>query len=182
MFVPHLLQRIQRTRFGPLDSFIPRPFHKRFEIRRSYPTVHPMSSHKEKFESALSSLKKEHLRITEPRKALLQLLVDSKTPRSAEEIHTALGASQYDLVTVYRNMEAFEKAGIVNRMPTESGKSLYELNEESHHYHHIICRKCHRAEKLDICEMEKLEKLASNLGYSEFTHVLELYGVCEDCR
>ncbi|MEM9159938.1 MAG: Fur family transcriptional regulator [Verrucomicrobiota bacterium] len=142
-----------------------------------------MSSPQEKFETALTSLKKERLRITEPRKALLQLLVESKMPQSADELHISLGPDHYDLVTVYRNLEAFEKAGIVNRMTTESGsKSLYELNEESHHYHHIICRKCHRAEKLDVCEMEKLEKLAANLGYSEVTHVLELYGLCQDCR
>ena len=114
--------------------------------------------------------------------SLLRLLVDSPNPRSAEELHKMLGAEAYDLVTVYRNLEAFEKAGIVARMPTESGKSLFELNVEEHHCHHIICRKCHRAEKLEICEMEKLEFLASKLGYSDVTHVLELYGVCEDCR
>ena len=141
-----------------------------------------MHSSQEKMDSALESLKKERFRITEPRKALLHLLVDSPTPLSAEDAHRQLGSEDYDLVTVYRNLETFEKAGIANRIPTESGKSLYELNEERHHYHHIICRKCHRADKLDICEIEKLETLASDLGFTEVTHVLELYGVCEDCR
>ncbi|HCR31747.1 MAG TPA: transcriptional repressor [Opitutae bacterium] len=140
----------------------------------------PNSEHR--FNSALNSLKKERLRITEPRKALLQLLVDQSKPFSAEELHEMLGPGAFDLVTVYRNLEAFENAGIVNRIPTESGKSLFELNAEQHHYHHIICRKCHRTEKLDTCEVKKLEKLASDLGYSEITHVLELYGVCETCR
>ncbi len=140
----------------------------------------PSSDHK--FESAITNLKKERLRITEPRKALLQLLVEAPKPLSAEELHTTLGPGKFDLVTVYRNLEAFENAGIVNRIPTESGKSLYELNAERHHYHHIICRKCHRTEKLDTCEVAKLEKLASELGYSDVTHVLELYGVCESCQ
>lgn len=141
-----------------------------------------MHSSREKMDSALESLKKERFRITEPRKALLNLLIDSQNPLSAEDAHQKLGSEDYDLVTVYRNLETFEKAGIANRIPTESGKSLYELNEERHHYHHIICRKCHRADKLDICEIEKLETLASDLGFTEVTHVLELYGVCEDCR
>ena len=141
-----------------------------------------MSSSTHKFDAAIDSLKKERLRITEPRKALLQLLDGAPKPLSAEELHEALGAEEFDLVTIYRNLDAFENAGIVNRIPTESGKSLYELNAEQHHYHHIICRKCHRTEKLDTCEIEKLEKLASDLGYSEVTHVLELYGVCETCR
>tara|TARA_B100001057_G_scaffold498131_1_gene604230 strand:- start:588 stop:1019 length:432 start_codon:yes stop_codon:yes gene_type:complete len=141
-----------------------------------------MSSSTHRFDAAIDSLKKERLRITEPRKALLQLLDGAPKPLSAEELHDALGAEEFDLVTIYRNLDAFENAGIVNRIPTESGKSLYELNAEQHHYHHIICRKCHRTEKLDTCEIEKLEKLASDLGYSEVTHVLELYGVCETCR
>lgn len=141
-----------------------------------------MTSSARKFDSALDSLKKERLRITEPRKALLRLLVGLSKPLSAEEVHESLGAEAFDLVTIYRNLEAFENAGIVNRIPTESGKSLFELNAEQHHYHHIICRKCHRTEKLDSCEAIKLEKLAFDLGYSEITHVLELYGVCETCR
>ena len=141
-----------------------------------------MSSSTHRFDAAIDSLKKKRLRITEPRKALLQLLDGAPKPLSAEELHEALGAEEFDLVTIYRNLDAFENAGIVNRIPTESGKSLYELNAEQHHYHHIICRKCHHTEKLDTCEIEKLEKLASDLGYSEVTHVLELYGVCETCR
>lgn len=141
-----------------------------------------MSASSSKFDTAVNSLKKERLRITEPRKALLRLLIELSKPFSAEEIHEKLGSESFDLVTVYRNLEAFEHAGIVNRIPTESGKSLYELNAEQHHYHHIICRKCHRTEKLETCEVMKLEKLASDLGYSEITHVLELYGVCETCR
>ncbi len=140
----------------------------------------PSSNHR--FDTAISSLKKEKLRITEPRKALLQLLVEVSKPLSAEELHENLGSDHFDLVTVYRNLEAFENAGIANRIPTESGKSLYELNAEQHHYHHIICRKCHHTEKLDSCEVMKLETLAKDLGYSEITHVLELYGVCENCR
>ena len=141
-----------------------------------------MNPAERKLDTAIGSLKKERLRVTEPRKALLKLLIELPKPYSAEEIHAQLGTDAFDLVTVYRNLDAFAHAGLVNRIPTESGKALYELNEAEHHYHHIICRKCHRTEKLDTCEVAKLETLASNLGYSEVTHVLELYGVCETCR
>ncbi|MDQ8202099.1 Fur family transcriptional regulator [Pelagicoccus sp. SDUM812003] len=141
-----------------------------------------MSCENEHFDAAISSLKRERYRITEPRKALLRLLVDSERPLSAEEAHDRLGSSDYDLVTVYRNLETFETAGIATRILTESGKSLFELNRSEHHHHHIICRKCHRAERLDHCEIEKLETLATKLGFTEVTHVLELYGVCDDCR
>lgn len=141
-----------------------------------------MESDDHQFDHAITSLKREHFRITEPRKALLRLLISSERPLSAEEAHAALGSVDYDLVTVYRNLETFESAGIATRIPTEAGKSLFELNAAAHHHHHIICRKCHRAECLDHCEIEKLENLAKKLGFTEVTHVLELYGVCDECR
>lgn len=141
-----------------------------------------MAYSNEKLDHAISSLKKESLRITEPRKALLTLLIDAQKPLSAEELHEILGAGKFDLVTVYRNLEAFEKAGVANRIPTESGKSLFEMNDEQKHYHHIICRHCHKAEKLDMCHLHELEEIAEKLGFSDVTHVLELYGVCQECR
>ncbi len=141
-----------------------------------------MPHDKPRIDDAIDILRREHYRITEPRKAMLAVLVEESKPLSAEQVHQMVGAEKADLVTVYRSLEAFEKAGIVQRFNLESGKALYELVEENHHYHHIICRKCHRAEKLDFCEAEKLEALAKNLGYEDVNHVLELYGVCEDCR
>lgn len=141
-----------------------------------------MTHEKPRIDDALDVLRREHYRITEPRKAMLNVLVQESKPLSAEQVHQMVGAEKADLVTIYRSLEAFEKAGIVQRFTLESGKALYELVEENHHHHHIICRKCHRAEKLDFCEAEKLEALAKNLGYEDVHHVLELYGVCEDCR
>lgn len=138
------------------------------------------------FENAITSLKQASCRITEPRKALLRALIESEKPLSAEDAHAALGSKKYDLVTVYRNLETFESSGIATRIPTEAGKSLFELNigehDHHHHHHHIICRKCHKADDLDHCEVAKLEAIAKNLGYTEVKHVLELYGVCSDCR
>lgn len=138
---------------------------------------------KPRIDDAIDVLRREHYRITEPRKAMLAVLVEQSRPLSAEQLHQLVGPDKADLVTIYRSLEAFEKAGIVQRFNLEAGgKALYELVAENHHHHHIICRKCHRAEKLDFCEAEKLEALAKNLGYENVSHVLELYGVCEDCR
>lgn len=144
--------------------------------------MNSMDTPKPHIDDAIDVLRREHYRITEPRKAMLAVLAEESKPLSAEELHRRIGAEKADLVTIYRSLEAFEKAGIVQRFNLESGKSLYELVEENHHHHHIICRKCHRAEKLETCEMEKLESLARNLGYADVSHVLELYGVCEECR
>ena len=134
------------------------------------------------FEETISVLRRDGLRVTNQRRSILRLLVDAGQPLSAEDIHSRIEPGSSDLVTVYRNLEAFEQAGIVQRVVMEKGRHLFELVQENHHHHHIICRKCHRAEKLDFCEVEKLETLAKNLGYSHVSHVLELYGICSECE
>jgi len=140
-----------------------------------------MSGH-EAFDRVLQKMREQKMRITKPRKALLKTLMLAPQPISVEALHSQLGEKDFDLVTIYRNLEAFEQVGLVHKFMTESGKALYEWMLEDHHHHHILCRKCHQAECLDICDIENLEKLANELGYSEVTHVLELYGVCAKCR
>lgn len=135
------------------------------------------------FKQGLQAMRKAKLRITEPRKALLKELIAAAHPIAAEELHAVLGVKDFDLVTVYRNLEAFAKIGVVHKFMTESGKALYELmDDHGHHHHHILCRRCHQAECLDVCKLDQLEKLAEQLGYTDVTHVLELYGVCAKCR
>lgn len=134
------------------------------------------------FEQGVQTLRKAGMRITEPRKALLNRLVAAPHPIAAEELHSQLGARDFDLVTVYRNLEAFAKIGVVHKLMTESGKALFEFKVDKGHHHHILCRECHQAECLEGCELGNLEQLAKQLGYSDVTHVLELYGVCAHCR
>jgi Fe2+ or Zn2+ uptake regulation protein len=132
------------------------------------------------YETAIARLRTRALRITEPRKAMLRVLSAAPAPVSVEDIHLALGGGAADLVTVYRSIEAFEKAGLVQRHPLESGKNLYTLSGLDHH-HHIMCRECGRIDDIDGCAAEKFEKAARDLGYQKIFHVFEIYGVCKTC-
>ena len=78
----------------------------------------------EKAESAIKLLRKEGLRVTEQRKAILNVLAHADAPLSAEENHANLNTEQCDLVTVYRCLEQFAKKGIVDRGKGEWDKSL----------------------------------------------------------
>lgn len=129
---------------------------------------------------ALGLLRSAGLRITRPRRALLRQLTEARQPLSAEDLHRA-GEETHDLVTIYRNLEAFHRAGILHRSHTEQGKSLFQLNEQNQHYHLVICRSCRRAERISACGLGPLEAMAADMGFSEITHHLELFGVCADC-
>ncbi len=129
----------------------------------------------------LERLKQCGLRMTRNRQKLVEVLMESGRPLSADEIREAAGFASTDLVTVYRNLEAFQSAGLLQRIPLENGSQLFELTDLNDHYHHLICRECHKTERLEVCLGEQLSKKAKTLGYSQIAHVLEVYGLCREC-
>lgn len=132
-------------------------------------------------ESSSELLKAAGLRKTQPRLAVLDALNEHHGPFTTDEIHGLIRGAKLDLVTVYRTLGSFEKLGIVRRCDFGDGVARYELGSETHHHHHVICRVCRKAEPLDDCVLERLEKDVQKLGYGEITHSLEFFGVCRDC-
>lgn len=129
----------------------------------------------------LERLKANGGRMTQKRERVLGALFTMDRPASAEEIRERAELPASDLVTVYRNLETFESLGVLQRVPLENGTQLFELTAPDEHYHHLICRECHKAERLDICVSKELVGKARTQGYSQIAHVLEVYGLCKDC-
>ncbi len=132
-------------------------------------------------EESLEKLRKKGLRVTDQRRAILFALVHSENPRSAEETHAALPEVTCDLVTVYRCLEQFEQAGVVQRGVRENGTKVYCLGHGHGHHHHLTCRSCGKTERIDLCMGKELEDAAKSFGYSEITHVMEVFGNCPSC-
>ena len=129
-------------------------------------------------EAILARLKERKMRVTKKRERVIAALLTAEKPLNAEELRER---GDLDLVTVYRNIEAFEKAGVLQRIPLENGAQLFELTAPDEHYHHLVCRECHQAERLDVCVGEEMRKVAEASGYSHIAHVLEVYGLCSEC-
>lgn len=141
-----------------------------------------MKSGTQFLQQLLECIEESPLRMTRKRERLLGALVSFDRPVLASELRERAGLPESDLVTVYRTLEAFEGIGIGQRIPLENGGSLFELTAPHDHHHHFVCRQCHRTERLDLCLANDLEEQAQRLGFSEITHTMEVYGVCEDCR
>ena len=144
------------------------------------PHAHP--SAEAQFESALQTLRENHHRVTEPRKAMLRILTQEHGPFTAEEVHRRLAKGSCDLVTVYRSLTAMEEINVVRRCDFGDGSYRYEINMGEHHHHHIICRVCHSVKTLDLCVADGLERIARQMGYAKVTHMLEIFGVCPECQ
>lgn len=130
----------------------------------------------------IERLRERGYRVTQGREKLVSTLLAADRPLSAEELRKKARLAPSDLVTVYRNLEAFEAAGVGQRVLLENGTQLFELTEPDAHYHHLICRACHHAERLDVCVGQEVGNRARSKGFTQLTHHLEVYGLCRDCQ
>ncbi|MDD5251996.1 MAG: transcriptional repressor [Patescibacteria group bacterium] len=111
-------------------------------------------------------LAKAGLRRTAGRHRLFALL-DEGRAWTARELHARL--REKNLATVYRNLQALLKKGLLTEVSLRGHEARYELAERPHHAH-LVCGKCRRAE----CVPCPIRLTAS--------HHLELDGLCTACR
>jgi Fur family ferric uptake transcriptional regulator len=132
-------------------------------------------------------LKSSGLKATLPRIKILEVFQQSAERHlTAEDVYKALlnEGSDIALATVYRVLMQFEQAGILARSHFESGKSVFELNEGTHH-DHLLCLTCGRVEEFVDPEIEARQRaVAASRGFALQEHALSLYAVCqrENCE
>jgi len=121
------------------------------------------------------------LKATVPRMTILDLFRRSATRHlTAEDVYRQLLAENFDigLATVYRVLTQFEQAGLLERHHFESGKSVFELKDSSHH-DHLVCMQCGRVEEFTDPEIERRQnKVAKERGFTVVDHALYLYVEC----
>ena len=114
---------------------------------------------------------------------MLEALVIAEKPMSAEEVHAKLYSGTCDLVTVYRSLEQFERVGVVQLGVRENGTKVYCLSHGLDHHHHLTCRICGRTERVGFMHGGRIRKeLRRSYGFTELSHVMELFGACPECK
>ena len=132
-------------------------------------------------------LKSSGLKATLPRIKILEVFQQSADRHlTAEDVYKTLlnEGSDIALATVYRVLMQFEQAGILARSHFESGKSVFELNEGTHH-DHLLCLTCGRVEEFFDPEIEARQReVAASRGFALQEHALSLYAECkrENCE
>ena len=129
----------------------------------------------------------DSLRKTKSRLKVWEILSSSPTPLTARQIaQKADGGNEEKAVwlsSVYRALEAFEKAQAVNRtLLKDSPEALYSLSETGHH-HYAICMNCKSRTELEGCPFGEHEHLHTvDEDFMVVGHVVEVFGYCKDCR
>lgn len=132
----------------------------------------------------IKRLKKSGYKITQARMTVLDVLetdhghiTSADVLEKVEAINPSIGRA-----SVFRALDLFTQLGIIR--PTYIDTSLtptYVMMHEGHH-HHVICTNCNRVIEFDNCGLEQLAKtLEDKLNVKINGHLLEFYGVCDEC-
>lgn len=124
------------------------------------------------------NLRKVGLKVTQPRKRILDLLEARGNKHvTADDIYRILMQAGEDigLATVYRVLNQFEAAGLVVKHNFEGGQAYYELDSGDHH-DHMVCVETGKVIEFSNTEIERLQaEIAAEHGYDIEDHSLVIY-------
>jgi Fe2+ or Zn2+ uptake regulation protein len=130
-----------------------------------------------------SKITENGYRLTKAREATFKLLINPE-PQSMSELLAKAKEANIDRVSVYRNIDLFEKLGIVHRI-TIGWKYKLELSDEfMEHHHHLTCLGCGKV--IDIADEKHIEQfiqsVADQSGFKVRKHLFEIDGYCPKCQ
>lgn len=132
-----------------------------------------------------SILKDKGFKITQTRLDIFNIFSNDCKPINAEYIYKILKNKKVNLVTIYRTLLSFEKAGILKRVDLHQESVYYELMED-HHHHHIICLQCKKVYNFNGCKEDSdlliSKALKQNKDFNSISHhSFDLFGICKKC-
>ena len=122
-------------------------------------------------------------RNTWQREAVREALSTREDFVSAQALHSSLHAtgSPIGLATVYRALADLASEGEADSLQQE-GESLYRACTPGSHHHHLICRNCGLTVEIEADEVEEwAQKVASQNGFTQPNHVVDVFGLCAGC-
>lgn len=127
-------------------------------------------------------------RLTGPRRAVVDALVDHAAPMSVAEIHARLTERRVNLVSIYRAVKLLCGLGLLRVADNSKGTQRFELAEQfTGHHHHLVCQQCGGVEDLDGCLLEDdmldaiRQRVRRSRSFRLTGHDLKLFGLCRRC-
>ena len=119
------------------------------------------------------------MRMTEQRRVIARVLSAAADHPDVEELHRRCADvdPRISISTVYRTVNLFEEAGIIERHDFREGRARYETMRENHH-DHLINLRTGEVIEFQSEEIERLQaEIARKLGFKLVDHRLDLYAV-----
>ena len=120
--------------------------------------------------------------ITKRQQQLLNELKRCSDELSGQELHRQIhnGENTMGLTTVYRNLQALVKQGLIRSRHLPNGEVLYAPVERD--IHHLTCVSSGETTRLKGCPVKMMD-LSKNTSkkFELLFHTLEYFGLCQTC-
>jgi Fe2+ or Zn2+ uptake regulation protein len=130
----------------------------------------------------IAALRERGQRVTMPRLVVHRLIRRGEGHVTPEQVHATLAPAHPGLspATIYSTLELLDELGIVRRVSTPRGATLYDARTDQHH--HVICRVCGRVQDVDApVDTSAAERAAAAAGFAVDHGQVALTGVCHEC-
>jgi Fe2+ or Zn2+ uptake regulation protein len=132
-------------------------------------------------QDVLNSLRAAGFRLTEPRRKLVDVLLQAEGPLTAEAIHQRARAAQVDanLSTVYRNLATFCDMGWLTAVPGANGERYYQVHPTDEQRMSVLCLDCGELTTLAATSADPLNQAVRDMGFNAHTLRVTLAAHCE---
>ena len=133
----------------------------------------------------------EGVRLTMPRRVILDVLSRNTGHLSAEEIYLIIHRVYPGIgfATVYRTLDLLTSMGMVLKFDFGDGRARYEIaHGETEPHYHLVCSSCGKVENRRMTEEEKgyLNRMRGDVSHKNDFSVdnvkIHFIGTCGDCR
>ena len=127
---------------------------------------------------AVAELRRRGMRLSTPRRLVLEALYGAQGPLSALRLSELLGVEP---TSVYRNLEALERHGLVHHIHLGHGPGLYALrSREEREY--LYCESCAKVTAVEPRKLDPVRRrLRERFGYEVTFRHFALVGLCTSC-
>jgi Fur family transcriptional regulator, ferric uptake regulator len=129
-------------------------------------------------DEAIEAMRERGLRVSTPRRLVLEALFAAGGPVSAQELS---GELAIDITSVYRNLEVLERFGVVRHVHLAHGAGLYVLAGRRQS-EYLYCERCATVTAVSVEDLDPVRDLIKDhFGFqARFTH-FAIVGLCQRC-
>ena len=124
------------------------------------------------------------LKVTSQRLLILDVIRSGPSHFTAQDVYENVSVKNPNVgfATVYRFLRTLSEHTFVTEVRMGGMPARYEWAGKRHH-DHLTCTTCAKIVEFENTEIERLQaKVAKEFGFLLTDHLLELYGVCPECR
>lgn len=137
------------------------------------------------WEKVGQALARKGLRLTRPRRRVIQKLLSIHDHVSADDLADVLKreGSGVSKATVYRTLALLKDSGLFDAHDFGTGKLLYEPMVGTPHHDHLFCIHCRRIiEFSDPVIERRQDQVLKRHRFTALYHSHKIFGTCDRCR